>query len=333
MRASLLGLVLMLCALTPSLVKACDLCAVYSGTTRQETRPGFSLSLAQQYTSFNTLELNDKEIGNFDSEWMQSSISQFVLGYGVSERLRVQLTLPLIYRSFRRVTATGIERGREEGVGDVVLAAQYAMARKAYVNSVVNWTLLAGVKLPTGHTGRLGEESTGESQAGIGLERRRSVPRHDLPGGSISGVHGHDLALGSGSVDLVVGTNVFASWRRAFVSAGLQYLIRGKGDYGYRYANDLQFDLGPGIYLLLDDAYTLAVQARLSGQTKGKDRQQGQRLHDTSITAMSLGPNAILTWSDRLHAELGFETPLFQNTTDLQIVADYRVRSSVVWRF
>jgi len=53
----------------------------------------------------------------------------------------------------------------------------------------------------------------------------------DHPGGGseegmANAIHGHDLALGSGSWDGIIGGQIYASWRRAFVTAALQYRIR-----------------------------------------------------------------------------------------------------------
>src|SRR5512145_1484763 len=109
-----------------------------------------------------------------------------------------------------------------------------------------------------------------------------------------SGVHGHDLALGSGSYDGIVGGSLAWSWRRFLVLASGQYLIRGEGAFDYRYANDLTWTVSPGVYALLSHTHSMAVQAVFSGETKGKDTQHAERLDDTAITALYLGPGVVL---------------------------------------
>jgi hypothetical protein len=89
-------------------------------------------------------------------------------------------------------------------------------------------------------------------------------------------VHGHDLTLGSGSVDGIIGAQVFANWGRLFANAFIQYMARNEGAFDYRFANDLLFAAGPGAYLLTGDSlfgepYTLRAQALFSGETKGND--------------------------------------------------------------
>jgi hypothetical protein len=161
-------------------------------------------------------------------------------------------------------------------------------------------------------------------------------PRH--ANGPPSGVHGHDLTLGSGSVDGILGVQVFGSWERWFATASFQYLIRGTGAYDYRFANDLMFAAGPGAYLLTGDVlfgapYTLRAQVQLTGETKGNDTIDGEDLGDTGITALYLGPVFGFAWGLQLSADIGAELPVLQNTTQLQIVPDWRLRGGATWRF
>lgn len=86
------------------------------------------------------------------------------------------------------------------------------------------------MKFPTGSSRRLKEEFN----------------EVEIEGAPLSGIHGHDLALGSGSYDAVLGAGVFTRYRSAFFQASVQYTVRTTGSYDYRYANDVSFDLGPG---------------------------------------------------------------------------------------
>src|SRR6185369_2561187 len=118
------------------------------------------------------------------------------------------------------------------------------------------------------------------------------------PVGPPSGIHGHDLALGSGSYDGIIGTSFYARRGRFFGSAQLQYAIRTTGDFDYRYANDLTWFGGPGYYLLMKDEFTLGLQLAVSGEYKGLDSFQGHDAQDTGVTAVYLGPQLNFTWGD-----------------------------------
>src|SRR5206468_1386334 len=157
----------------------------------------------------------------------------------------LQFNLPVIYRSFKRPdSAGGIDRGTESGIGDVSLLGTFVPYRKVAENFTFNWSVLGGAKFPTGSSDRIKEE----------------LNEVEEPVGPPSGIHGHDLTLGTGSFDGIVGTAIFTRWRRGFLSANLQYAIRSKGDFDYRFANDLTWMGVPGGYLAMNHAYTLALQ-------------------------------------------------------------------------
>jgi len=333
----------MLCVTAADTVRACDLCAIYTGTTMQDVKPGFSLSIAQQYTSFDTLQLDGDEIDNFNNERLQSSITQFVVGYKLNHRVRLGLSIPLISRHYRRTTSTGRESGDETGVGDIALLTQWSLLQKMFNETLLNVDITLGAKLPTGDTDRLREETPPDPDPGNsaalaarGVRARpgkRPRPSHDGPGGSISGVHGHDLTLGTGSVDMLLGASLFTSWKRLYFSGSAQYVVRGNGAHDYRYANDLQWEAGPGVYALLHHDYTLALQADVTGEAKGKDEQNDIKVDDTAVTALYLGPKIAFTYKNLTNAEIALALPVIQNTTDLQIVPDYRIRAAWTWRF
>jgi hypothetical protein len=334
-----LALLSLATALAPSThALACDICAVYTATEQSETRTGPNVGLAVQYTHFGTVKEDGREVPNPHGESLDSVITQLVLGYQVTPRIGLQLNIPFITRQFERVHDGRKERGNVSGPGDLTLLGRVLVHSFVTESSVFDFSLLGGLELPSGDSEFLGEEQAHAHRAGV----RRLVPRHvepDTPGGhgavehGESGVHGHDLALGSGSVDGLVGGEIFWSWKRAFMSGALHYAIRTEGDFEYRFANELTWTGGPGAYLLLADDHSLALQARLSGETKGKDRQAGSRLDDTAVTNLFVGPRLLFTWGTSLSAEAAVELPVIQHETERQIVADYRLRAAAVWRF
>jgi hypothetical protein len=181
-------------------------------------------------------------------------------------------------------------------------------------NTITRLTLLGGLKLPSGNSRRLKEE----------LRESEEVE---------SGIHGHDLALGSGSVDGIVGAQLFCSWRRLFLTGAVQYLLRTEGDFDYQFANDLMWSGGPGEFVLLTHQYTVGVQAELAGESKGNDTLNGVRGTDTAITALYMGPDVRFTWGTSLGANLAVDLPLLQNNSALQIVPNFRLRGGMTWRF
>src|SRR4029453_8152028 len=162
----------------------------------------------------------DSEFGEF----LNSSITQFVLGYQWNERFGLQLNIPFIARTFRRLEDGRLERGDSIGAGDLSLIGNLLAFDRVTDRSVFLFSLLGGLKLPSGNPDFLSEELDEVTTAAEGQPARlrmRGVPRHSTPGGDpdgddgprqTGGVHGHDLALGSGSVDGVVGGSLYWSF-------------------------------------------------------------------------------------------------------------------------
>lgn len=321
--------------LVASASPACDICAVYTATDLRESKVGFRAGVAEQYTYYGTLQRDGEEISNPNDESLRSSITQVVFGYNFHPRAGVQLNLPLISRTFRRATADGVERDDETGPGDLSLLANLLAFDRVSERSVMRLTLLGGLKLPSGDSSRLGEEAAeGEPVAAAAGVHGHPAPAHVVGEHEVeSGVHGHDLALGSGSVDGIVGGTLFWSWRRVFVTASGQYAIRTEGDLDYRYANDLTWLGGPGVFALLTHDWSFTVQGLVAGETKGRDEIDGVAADDTGITTLFAGPGLALTWATSLHAELAADLPFVRNNTAVQIVPDYRLRGAFTWRF
>jgi hypothetical protein len=323
----------------------CDLCAVYTTSEAREDQTGLRVGLGQQFTCFHTLKNNGETVPNPDGEKIASSITQLMLGYNIFPRFGLQLNVPIIFRDYRRIEASGVQDGTVGGFGDLSLLAIGKLFSWSELDRIAHLVAFAGVKLPSGDPSFLQEEVPPPPCIPFpdptACGRRVRVPR-DRHGrhtnGPPSGVHGHDLTLGSGSVDGIIGAQVFGFWQRAFVTGFIQYFARNEGAYDYRFANDLMFAVGPGAYLLTghlvyDAPYTVRAQVVFSGETKGNDWIEGTRLTDTGFTALYLGPVFALDWSTHLALEIGAELPVLENTTQLQIVPDYRLRGGVTWRF
>ena len=153
---------------------------------------------------------------------------------------------------------------------------------------------------------------------------------HDGP---ISGIHGHDLVLGSGSTDFLVGTSAFWRSGRWYGAGDLQYAIRRSGDFDYRFGNDLQWTLSGGRYLVLEHDHTVSLQLNLSGEDKDYDELAGAELDDTHARMLFLGPQLDLTFGPRWSLEMRAEKPIETDNSAIQTTASWRLRAAFVARF
>ena len=313
---------------------ACDLCGTYTPRTEDahQGELGVYLGIAEQFTRFGSLRFDGDEVSNPTDQYLNSFITQLIIGKSfLDDRLVLQANVPLIYRDYRRAEGFDIDEGTESGLGDISLLARYEVyhyepseaprSAKSAVESPtprpsVHVNLFGGVKLPTGDSSRLKEE----------------FEEVEVEGAPESGIHGHDLALGSGSVDGIIGGDVFARFGNWFFQGVLQYTIRSEGDYSYQYANDLSWSCGPGWYALRETGRSFALQCVLSGETKDTDRFDGESAADTGITAVYLGPQILASFGS-FSGELGLDLPILLDNTALQAVPDYRIRAALTWRF
>jgi hypothetical protein len=293
-------------------------------------------ALAEQFTYFGTLQLDGHEVDNPTDQYLASSITQLVAGYSFTPRFALQINLPLIYRSFQRPEVFTIDRGTESGVGDVSLLGKFVLFHKESGRTstlkfddpknphfekrepdlTISALLIGGVKFPTGGTSRLKEEFN----------------EVELPGAPESGIHGHDLTLGSGSYDAITGGQFSLRYKSFFFLADTQFVLRREGAHQYEFANDLSWTGGPGYYFVRNRTAIVGLQWVCSGEHKGLDRFQGRAAEDTGITSIFLGPRVVASFG-KISGELGVELPVSIDNTALQVVPDYRLRASVAVRF
>ena len=345
---------------------ACDVCGCY--TPNQEInfdplRPrvgGFYVATAEQYTFFGTTKFSGREVPNVADQYEQSSLTQLIAGYNFNDRLGVQVNAPLIERDFKRPEGFATDRGRVGGLGDMSLLFNFVafhketnlfhpptpLATKSDAKDSpgghqedgagrsdetlssgkdfsFSLNLIAGAKFPTGSAGRIKEE----------------FHEVEVEGATPSGIHGHDLALGSGSYDTVLGAGVFTRYKRAFFQANGQYTVRTTGAYDYRYANDVSFDAGPGVFLLRGQRFggwqplTFGAQFVVSGEHKNRDTFRGEIAEDTGATAVYVGPRLLAGVGQRVIGEVGADLPVRIDNTAFQVVPSYRIRGGFSVKF
>ena len=325
--------------------RACDLCGCY--TPQLETMPamqpnnspqwwnGFYFAAAEQFTHFGTLQLEGRDVSNPTGQYLDSSITQLIVGYTINDRFALQLNTPLIYREFKRPEGLAIDRGTESGFGDMsillkTVAFHYTSgARREFDVSDKNpiaiehepdftasIVLLTAIKFPTGDSNRLQEEF------------------HELavPGAPPSAIHGHDLTLGTGSYDGIFGGQLSLRFRNFFADETLQFTLRGDGAHQYHFANDLIWDGGAGYYLIRNRETIIGVQFAISGEHKDVDRFRGTPADDTGITSLFVGPRVVVS-RGRWSADIDVGLPVMLDNTSLQAVPDYRLRGGIAFHF
>lgn len=109
---------------------------------------------------------------NEAGQYLDSSVSQLFAGWNFNERWGVQFNLPVISRSFERPEGFEIVRDTEFGISDASLVGHVQPFRKESKRFTFAWTVLGGVKFPTGSTRRLAPRLPGISSVLVIRGRR-----------------------------------------------------------------------------------------------------------------------------------------------------------------
>ena len=154
----------------------------------------------------------------------------------------------------------------------------------------------------------------------------------EIPGAPPSGIHGHDLTLGTGSYDGIFGEQTSMRYKNMFFESNVQFTLRGDGAHQYHFANDLTWAAGPGYYVVHRPDTLAGLQIEVSGEYKDVDRFQGKPAEDTGITSVAIGPRVIVA-RGRWSAEVAVDIPVLIDNTALQAVPDYRLHGGIAVQF
>jgi hypothetical protein len=328
--------------------EACDLCALYTAVQVESPVEGaVRVGASEQFTYLDRIQRDGHYVENTANQFLKSSVTQVSSQYDATDTLALQFVLPVVARDYRRIEDGEVTTGSTTGIGDATLLLHYIPVRYADGDTLVRFRVFGGVELPTGDAHLLGEESAEghdamptDSHDGGGSEgsgHHSLVSRHggiDHEATTQNAIHGHDIALGSGSFDFPLGAGLTTQLSKFIFAADAQYNIRTQGAYSYQYANDWVWSTAVGHYLYLDDHAQVALRARLSGQYKGNDTGKGGvEYSDTAMNGKFIGPELTALVAHQWQGVLGWDIPIDVNNSDLQITPSYRIRAALTYRF
>lgn len=308
---------------------ACDPCALYNASRLQgHATDTFTLSVSEQYTDFDRAQ-DSKENSVKDGEFVRGfSTTQFGLAYDATERIGVQLTLPLVARKFDEIKQFRSSTESDAGLGDISLAGTYSFIDYKDQDWAVIAGFTGGVKFPTGDTGVL-EDVSEEEETSDHLTEQLVLKHHQI--GTATG--GRALTFGTGSYDYILGLNLLSRYQRYLLLSSAQHTLRTEGDFNYEFADDFLVSLGTGYYFLLDHEFTAAGLISLSGEFKGKDHLNGEIVNGSEVSNLYLGPEFLFSLNDKLGAQVSLDFRVTDEDGDSTVVPETRIRASVSYRF
>lgn len=325
MRRTSLFIALLTAAFGAHPVLACDLCSLYSASQLEGQSAGkWTLGVSNQYTEFESSKRFDEESVRDGQITRSYSTTYFSVGHDFTDSFGLQTFVPVVHHEFDQVTNLRRSNDTETGFGDIVLTADYSPVQIREADYTFLVGVFGGVKFPTGDTGNLGSNQ---------VEEEPHSAEANLRHHTIANVgNGRALTLGTGSYDFPIGASFFSRYDRFILLATSQYTFRTEGDFGYRFANDLVWDVGPGYYISLDHELTVAARIAVSGEYKPLDKQNGALAENSKVSNVYVGPQILLTAFEDLSVEVGVEARVSRDNSE-SVLPEWRVRSGLTYQF
>jgi hypothetical protein len=335
-RSILLVVALFSWAIAATSARACDVCSVQGAAVDNLRIQGGSwrFSLENRFSDFSLIERDGKKVFGAGPEYVRTSATTLFTSYDVSDRFSAQVVLPTFSRRFRAIDG-GVERaGTIAGLGDISILGRFVPYYYNEGGVRAQLALFSGLKLPTGESGELREHHHDE----VGHEHHHEEVGHgDYLGDGEhhheeSAIHGHDLALGSGSYDIPVGWSFIYEADRFFLTSDMQYTFRREGTGGFRYGNDLMLTLSPGYKFVSEHLWSVAARGMVTAEHKDSDREHGVLDHGRA-SRLFVGPQFLVTYNRNYSWFLGADIPVHVHADGLQAVIKYRTRAGLTVRF
>jgi hypothetical protein len=285
----------------------------------------WSLGWRSEYVNQGRLSdarLADTELHSTDGLW----VNALVAAYGISDDFTIALRLPYIQRFNAReadhdhadagdhghdeegLGGSIVDLGDPDGLGDATLFGQYRWFRAA--DDRTHLALLAGIKAPTGETGRHGggERLETEFQPGSGS---------------------WDSLLGVAATHIRGALSWDASLLYAFVNSGAQSTNLGDVfSYDLAASYRLGGDRPPSPYdLERDHNWDLVME--LNGEWRDREQIRGEHQADTGGNLIYLSPGVRYLHRAGWSLALALGVPVIQDLNGTQVEPDYRVVSTL----
>ena len=213
--------------------------------------------------------------------------------YGLLNTMQLGAILPYASRTLTLDAPAGPGRFSADGPGDMTLYAKWRYYRWDDVGKAMNFSILAGLELPTG--------SDHERDHGVILPA--------------------DLQPGSSSWDPFVGTAVTYEPGRWRFNALALYKRVGEGTHEYKQGDEFFAELAAGNRFWLEPypGPFMRADIMLRFRNDGSDRRAGHAVPDTGGDLVTIGVNWAFRPQPVWDLQFSVEVPIFQSLRGVQL--------------
>jgi len=256
--------------------------------------------------------------GHHDEQRTINRIYRLTGAWGVTERLGLDIALPVVSRSHRHIHnhhggTQIIPQGWDfANLGDLVLQTRYAVFRPEKA-SHPTLSGIFGIEFPTG-------KSEIENSAGSSAEP-----------GITPGSASYDFVIGGASVQnfRVPTLKTEKALMPLFVS--LTYKINGKGHDEYRLGNVLSANAG--VTYPLTRRLGFITQVNLLVKERDDEGTTHEEVETTGGEYLYVSPGILLRLSDSWEFTTIVQLPVRQRVNNIQLTSDYNVQAGLSYKF
>ena len=310
-------------------------------TTAATNRVGaLSLGVVETITDYERVVGKGTE-AHGDTFDLRSYTTQITLGYQASERLRLQVNVPVLMRE----TSGAAAPPTDDGLGDVSVFGVWRV--KQAKNGRLD--LFAGLEAPTGDTDGL----KGEVHAAEAVAATTDDPAdHDHAGLVLAGHAGEDhgeeahtptpvvaatptssiaqeMSLGSGSWDVILGAAGHFQTGGISWLADAAYRLNNEGDHNYEFGDEILWRAGP--FVPVCPAAEVGVE--VSGVHRERDTRSGVDVDVSGSDWIFVGPTVHTRTQSGWFGTLGLDLPVERDVNKQQMAPEWRGRLSVAKAF
>jgi len=236
-----------------------------------------------------------RDIHNFDHE----ESYYFSFGHGVTDDIQIDLTIPIVDKTFLRVEDGVVGQGDSStGTGDLKVSGKFRV-----YEGPIDVIALGGVKFPTGNT------------ADRGFDGKKLEPE-EVPG--------------TGSFDYSFGGAVNKQFGRWFLSGGVIYILKTEGAQGRENGNVLQFDLSSSVSVREPDKFpNVQISGGVTAQHLSQDEGRSGKILDSGGEALFIKPGISINLNRKTTVFFSTSIPAYQNRGGQHPEIDYGLTAGV----
>ncbi|MBI4381840.1 MAG: transporter [candidate division NC10 bacterium] len=265
---------------------------------------GFTLgSVRLRVTQAATLKEGTKSVTDPQDQAVTTFEEDVTFVYGATRDLTLGVTLPILERRLRFDGPAGERRTiAADGPGDLTLVGAYRFFRRDVERGTTQFSLLGGLKLPTGATDI--EDSN--------LPRLTGTPATRLP---------PSLQLGSGSVDGIIGLAGFHNLDRLTFYADVQGKLNTEGAQNFQAGDTVFYDLTADYVLLPQRNMFLILE--LNGVSTSRAEQAGRTVQGSGGHLLFISPGLQYLPIPNLILEGSVQVPIYRDLNGRQLAPDW----------